>query len=105
MTERYPENATTIFDGMAVLQKFKPQVGTTFNVVADRLFHTVTGNCSKRMDVVFDVSHEQSITNVERSERASRSEGIKYKNILPGYNVTSWSKLLSIASNVTRSRL
>ena len=37
--------------------------------------------------------------NVERSKRASGSEGIKFKNILPGYKVSSWSKLLSIASN------
>ena len=36
---------------------------------------------------------------VERSKRASGSEGIKFKNILPGYKVSSWSKLLSIASN------
>ena len=37
--------------------------------------------------------------NVERSKRASGSEGIKFKNILLGYKVSSWSKLLSIASN------
>ena len=35
VTERYPENATTIFDGMAVLQKFNPPVGATFHVVGD----------------------------------------------------------------------
>ena len=99
VTERYPENATTIFDGMAVLQKFKPPVGATFHVVAARLFDTVTSNCSKRIDVVFDVYHEQSIKNVEKSKRASGSEGIMYKNILLGYKVKSWSKLLSIASN------
>lgn len=41
------------------------------------------------------------ITNNEcgEVERASGSEGIKFKNILPGYKVSSWSKLLSIASN------
>ena len=61
---------------MAILQKFKPPVGATFHVVADRLFNTVTSNCSKRIDVVFDVYHEQSIENVERSKRASGSEGI-----------------------------
>lgn len=38
VTEKYPENATTIFDGMAVLQKFKPPVTANFHVVADRLF-------------------------------------------------------------------
>lgn len=59
VTERYPENATTIFDGMAVLQKFNPPVGATFHVVGDCLFETVTSNCSKSIDVVFDVYHEQ----------------------------------------------
>ena len=99
MTDRYPENAASIFDGMAILQKFKPPVGATFQVVADRLFDIVTSNCSKRIDVVFNVYQEQSIKNVERSKRAPGSDGIKYKNILPGYKVKSWSKLLSIASN------
>ena len=61
---------------MAILQKFKPPVGATFHAVADRLFNTVTSNCSKRIDVVFDVYHEQSIENVERSKRASGSDGI-----------------------------
>ena len=36
---------------------------------------------------------------MKRSKRASGSEGIKYKNILPGYKVKSWSKLSRIASN------
>ena len=51
MTERYPESATTIFDGMAVLQEFKPPVGATFHIVAERLFDTVTSYCSKMIDV------------------------------------------------------
>lgn len=88
---------------MAVLQKFNPPAGATFHVVADRLFETVTSNCSKRIVFVFNVYHEQSVKSVERSKRASGSDGIKYKNILPGYMVSSWSKLLSIAS--TRLRL
>ena len=46
---------------MAVLQKFKPPVGATFQVVAEKLFDIVTSNCSKRIDVVFDVYQEQSI--------------------------------------------
>ena len=35
VTKRYLENATTIFVGMAVLQKFQPPVGATFYVVED----------------------------------------------------------------------
>ena len=45
VTEGYPENVTSIFDGMAVLQKFKPPVEANFHVVAERLFDTVTSNC------------------------------------------------------------
>ena len=37
-TRTYPENAATIFNAMAVLQKFKPPAGATFSVVADKLF-------------------------------------------------------------------
>ena len=53
--------------------------------------------CSKKIDVVFDVYTNNEC--VERSKRASGSEGVKYKNILPSYKVKSWSKLWSIASN------
>ena len=80
VAERYPENATTLFDGMAVLQKFKPPVEAIFHAVVDRLFDTVSSNCSKTIDAVFNVYHEQSIKNVESSKRASRSEGIKCKS-------------------------
>ena len=36
--EKYPENATSIFDGMAVLQRLKILSGATFHVVAERVF-------------------------------------------------------------------
>ena len=65
VTEQYPENATTIYDGMALLQKFKPPPGATFQVVSERLFEMVTSNNSKRIDVVFDVYMQVSIKNVE----------------------------------------
>ena len=35
VTEKYPENATGIFDGMIVLQKLKIPSGATFHVVAE----------------------------------------------------------------------
>ena len=100
ITERYPENATSIYDGMALLQKFKPPPGATFQVVTEKVFEMVTSTSSKRIDVVFDTYKQISIKSVERSKRASSgSDGIKYKNILPGYKVKSWSKLLCVASN------
>ena len=95
VTERYPENVTTIFDRMAVLQKLKPAVGANFHTVADQLFDTVTSNCRCCIRCI----HKQCIKNAERLKRASGSEGVKYKNILPSDMVKSWSKLLSIASN------
>ena len=100
ITERYPENTASIYDGMALLQKFKPPPSATFQVVSEKVFEMVTSTNSKRIDVVFDIYKQISIKNVERSKRAaSGSDGIKYKNILPAYKVKSWSKLLSVTSN------
>ena len=55
-TEKYPENATSIFDGMALLQKLKIPSGPTFYMVAERVFEMVTSTCSMRVDVVFDMN-------------------------------------------------
>ena len=96
--KKFPDNATSIFDGMAVLQNFKPPAGATFHLVADKVFELVTSNSSKRVDVVFDVYPDQSIKNAERAKRAS-TDGVRYHNILPGYKVKSWSKVLTVSSN------
>ena len=80
ITEKYPENATSIFDEMAVLQKLKILSGATFHVVAEKVFESVTSTSSNPVDVVFDVYRDVSIKNVERSKRVSVSDGIKYKN-------------------------
>jgi len=84
---------------MAVLQKLKIHSGTTFHVVAERVFELVTSTGSRRVDVVLDVYHEVSIKNVERLKRVSTSDGVQYKNILPAYTVKSWNKLLSVTAN------
>ena len=99
VAEKYPENATSIFDGMAVLEKLKIPSGATFLVVAERVFELVTSTGSRRVDVVFDVYREVSIKNVERLKRVSTSDGVQYKNILPAYTVKSWNKLLSVTAN------
>lgn len=102
VTDRYPDNAATIFDGMAVLQKFKPPRGATFSVVAEKLFDFLTSNTSRRVDVVFDIYKDMSIKNAERSKRSSAaSQGVTYRNILPGYQVKNWSSLLSVSANKT----
>ena len=53
-----------------------------------------------RVDVLFGVFRDVSITNVERSKRECQSaDGMKYKNILARYSTKSWTKFLSAASN------
>ena len=80
--ERYPGNACSIFDGMALLQRFQPPAGATFVVLADKIFNAVTSNPSRRVDVVLDIYFDVSIKNAERAKRSSCPEGVKYKNSL-----------------------
>ena len=99
--DSYPHDTKSIYDGMAVLQKFKPPPGATFSVVAESLFAILTSNISKRIDIVFDINKDISIKNAERSKRATGPKGITYQNILPGFQVKNWSKILSVSSNKT----
>ena len=85
--ERYPENSCSIYDGMALLQRFQPPAGATFVVLADKIFDAVTSNPGRRVDVVFDVYFDVSIKNAERAKRSSCPDGVKYKNILPAYPI------------------
>ena len=55
MTETYPQNACSIYDGMSILQKFQPPAGATLAVLAERIFNLVTSCPSRRADVVFHV--------------------------------------------------
>ena len=62
--------------------------GAIFTVVAGKVFDIVTSNNnSKHIDVVFDVYKDISIKNAERAKRSSGSEGVSYKNIMPGYQI------------------
>ena len=99
--ERYPENACSIYDGMALLQRFQPLAGATVVVLADKIFDAVTSSPSRRIDVVFDVYFDVSIKNAERAKRSSCPEGVRYKNILPAYPIKSWKKFMSIQTNKT----
>ena len=83
------ESATSIFDGMVVLEKLKIPFAATFLVVAERVFEVVTSTGSKCVDVVLDVYREVSIKNVERLKRMSASDGAHYKNKLPTCTVKS----------------
>ena len=87
--ERYPANACNIYDGMALLQRLKIPQGATFRMMAEQVFSIVTGSNSNRTDVVFDVYRDVSLKNAERSKRRSNQEGVKYKSILPSFQVKS----------------
>ena len=93
--KRYPENACSIYDGMALLQRFQPLAGATFVVLADKIFNAVTSNPRRRADVVFDVYFDVSTKNAERTKRSSCLEGVKYKNILPAYPIKLRKKFMS----------
>ena len=87
---------------MSILQKFQPPAGATFAVLAERIFDLVTSCPSRRADVVLDVYFDVSIQNAEGSKRSSTPGGVRYKNILPGYPIKSWKRILSIQSNKTK---
>ena len=80
-------------------QCFKPPLGATFSVVAEKVFDIATSNNRKCIDVVFDVYQEIRIKNAERVKRSSGSEGVSYKNIMLGYQIQKWNKFLTISSN------
>ena len=80
--ERYPENACSIYDGMALLQRFQPPDGAAFVVLSDKIFDAVTSNLSRRADLVLDIYFDVLIKNAERAKRSSCPEGVKYKNSL-----------------------
>ena len=65
VTEKYPKNATSIFDGVAVLQKIVIPTGATFRMTAEKVFTLVTSTGSRSVDIVLDVNHEVSIKNEE----------------------------------------
>ena len=82
--DQYPRYATSIYDGMAVLQKYQPPSRSTFRTLAETLLQKISSQINKKFHVVFDVYRDLSIKNPERSKRSSGSvEGIRYKNILP----------------------
>jgi hypothetical protein len=67
--ESIPTPNACIIDGMAVVNKIQGDKKTFRE-----------GYHSKRIDVVFDVYRDISITNIERSIRASQGEGYSNRN-------------------------
>ena len=96
LVERFPENAASIYGRMAMLQRFKPSSRATLSVAVEKVFDIVTSNNSKRIDVVFDVYQDISVKNAERAKKSSESEVVRYKNIMPGYQIKTWNKFFTI---------
>ena len=71
-----------IFDGMALLQKFKPPAGATFGVLAERILDILLNSSRQRIDVIFDVYKDVSIKNAERPRRTDEfSKGTRHYKI------------------------
>lgn len=98
VTEKYLENSTSIFDGMAVLQKLKIPSGATFLVVSESVWGGIEHPQQVHRRSVRRVSRSID-QNFERLKRVSTSDGVHYKNILPAYTMKSWNKLLSVTVN------
>ena len=81
LAESIPTPNACIIDGMAVVNKIQGDK-KTFREISDALLSLVLaeGYHSKRIDVVFDVYRDISITNIERSIRASQGEGYSNRN-------------------------
>ena len=86
---------------MVLLQKFSPPTGSTFKILAEKIFEVVLSTNSRIIDVVFDCYWDISIKNAERTKRNISVEGVKYPNILPTYPVKAWSRFLSVLENKT----
>ena len=96
--DQCPSDAVSIFDGMAVLQKFQPASNSNFRAVSKSLFNTFTSPVS--VHVIFDVCRNNTIKYLERQRRSAGAvEGIQHKNILPSFLVKSWAKVMSTSNN------
>ena len=85
---QYPSDAVSIFDGMAVLQKFQQAWNSNFRAVSKSLFNTYTSPVSDCIHVIFDAYRNNSIKYLERQRRSDGAvEGIQHKNILPSFPV------------------
>ena len=97
--ETIPEPSDTIIDGMSLVQKMKGNDQTFSQLAEPVLTHILhEGVRSHRIDVVFDTYREDSIKNVDRSNRGSTT-GIQFRNMAPGHRIQQWRKFLSSSAN------
>ena len=95
-----PNNHAAIIDGMAVVQKFKPN-GLTFKQLASDTFKSIISMCkaASRVDIVFDVYRAVSIKNAERVRRSSSK--LMFSKIIPSQVIRQWQSFLSNSCNKT----
>ena len=100
--ETIPERSATIIDDMSLVQMMKGSDQTLSQLVDSALTHILLeGIRSHGIDVVFDTHREDSINNVERSNRGSTT-GIQFRNMAPGHRLQQWRKFLSRLANLIR---
>lgn len=100
--EEIPRPSATLIDAMALIQKFHGE-NRTFNELSDQIFaqmmHASEG--SERIDVVFDVYHDQSIKAAERAHRGSE-DGVAFTKIMAGHKIHNWRRLLACTDSKTK---
>jgi len=79
LVEKLPDNFATVIDRMSLVQKVKGEQ-VAFGDVATAVLQMVLkeGNCSKRIDVVFDTYKENSIDAVRRRLWSPFTEHCQY---------------------------
>lgn len=86
--------SASIIDAMALIHKVHGE-NLTFEQLSDKIFNHIlhAAQESNRIDVIFDVYHQDSIKTAERETRASR-EGITFHEIRPSHKIKNWRRLL-----------
>ena len=102
--EDIPTPSATIIDGMGLVQRLNGS-NKTFGQVAELALTPLThilheGRQSKRIDIIFDVYHSNSIKQAERVNRGA-DNALQYKKLARGNHVQQWRKFLSGSSNKT----
>ena len=98
MEEQLPDNCASVVDRMSLVQRVKSNQAT-FGDIATTVFSMALneGGKSNRIDIVFDMYHENSIKNSERLLRGEES-GHKLQAIT-GTQIVRWWSFLTRVKN------
>ena len=91
--ESFPIDYVLIIDAMAAVRQFKV-AGLTYKTFAGQLlrYFIALGKNASRIDVIFDVYHQNSIKDVERNRRCQGE--LSFNRILPNLEIRQWNLLL-----------